>query len=143
MPGFPLRDESPALSQQFIILNQKEDKKRSAGHAVLPQTAALKINMGALMKKLSDQHNSHTLVGCLLMPLTPHAAIVRLTGPQAKRADGRKASLPGITAAPASSFLKSGKLGYHISRAPTSVSELSGSLRGFIRGASGIKSAFP
>ena len=27
------------------------------------------------MKKLSDQHNSHTLVGCLLTPPSPHAAI--------------------------------------------------------------------
>ena len=57
------------------------------------------------MKKLSDQHNSHTLVGCLLMPPIPHAAIP-------------------IAAAPASLFLKTGKLGYH-------------------RGASWIKSAFP
>ena len=48
-----------------------------------------------------------------------------------------------IAAAPASSLLKIGKLRYHISRPPTSGSELSGSLRGFIRGASGIKSALP
>ena len=44
------------------------------------------------MKNLSDQHNSHTLVGCLLTPPgeepdeAPYAAIVRLNGPQAKRA---------------------------------------------------------
>ena len=64
----------------------------------------LKINMGALMKKLSDQHNSHTLVGCLLMPPSPHAAIVRLIGPQAKRAAAGRLP-PGIAAAPASFFL--------------------------------------
>ena len=43
-------------------------------------------------------------------PPIPHAAIVRLIGPQAKRADGRKAPL---AAAPAGFFLKTVKLGYH------------------------------
>ncbi len=46
------------------------------------------------MKKLSDQHNSRTLVGCLLTPPSPHAAIL-------------------IAAAPASFLLETGKLGYH------------------------------
>ncbi len=48
----------------------------------------------------------------------------------------------GIAAAPAIFFLKRGKLGYHISRPPMSVSELSGSLRGFIREASWIFVSF-
>ena len=66
---------------------------------------------------------SHTLVGCLLTPPYPHAAILRLIGPQAKRAVAGR--LPfGDSGGPGKFLLKTGKLGYH-------------------RGASWIKSAFP
>ena len=44
------------------------------------------------MKPLSDRHGSY-LAGRLLK--APYAAILRLSGPQAKRADGRKAPLWG------------------------------------------------
>ena len=46
-------------------------------------------------------------------------------------------------AAPASLLLKTGRLGFHISRPPTSGSKLSGSPKGFIREASWIISVSP
>ena len=60
--GISFERRKPCTVETVYHIESKREQKRSADRAVLPQTAALKINMGALMKKLSDQHNSRTLV---------------------------------------------------------------------------------
>ena len=73
------------------------------------------------MKKLSDLHSSLRLLAVCLKPPRRYPETDR---PASEASGCRKAPLWGIAAAPASSFLKNSKLGYH-------------------REASWIKSVFP
>ena len=87
-----------------------EAHKQTASSGKAPDEAPKleNANQRFAFSLISDHHGSYlagcllmvaylsrTLVGCLLTPPCPHAAISRLIGSQAKRADGRKAPLWG------------------------------------------------